>query len=162
MSSRKNRKQGLQRVQPPTPNRPTSTAHLSLVSKNEYFSGPIPDPGTLDKYREVLPDAPNRILQMAEKQAAHRQSIERIVVIGAVTRSILGLIFGFIIGLAVLYASYKLIDAGHEISGGIFGGSTLVSVVGIFVYSYRKQAKELTEKKKQSQELTHPPDPDEA
>ena len=41
------------------------------------FTGPIPPPEILHQYREVLPDAPERILSMAEKQQNHRMDLEK-------------------------------------------------------------------------------------
>ena len=38
------------------------------------FSGPLPHPEDLAKYEQVLPGAADRIISMAEQQAAHRQA----------------------------------------------------------------------------------------
>ncbi|MBY0460111.1 MAG: DUF2335 domain-containing protein, partial [Gemmataceae bacterium] len=37
------------------------------------FQGPLPPPAILAQYNQVLDGAAERIFQMAEKQAAHRQ-----------------------------------------------------------------------------------------
>lgn len=133
-------------------------ARLGLLISKQSFSGPIPPPEILTGYGQVLPDAPDRILRMAENQSAHRQKLEYSMVIGSLVRSNLGMLFGFIIGFAGLYWSYLLIAGGHEISGGAFGGATLVSLVYTFLSSHDKQTKELAEKKKQSEELIAHPD----
>jgi uncharacterized membrane protein len=45
------------------------------------FSGPLPHPEDLAKYEQVLPGAADRIIRMAEQQAAHRQNLERAVIV---------------------------------------------------------------------------------
>ena len=40
----------------------------AVISHTEIFSGPLPSPRAFAKYNEVLPDAADRILRMAEKE----------------------------------------------------------------------------------------------
>jgi len=49
---------------------------LSVVTRSE-FSGPLPSPEAFMGYREVLPEAPDRILRMAEKEQDIRQEAIR-------------------------------------------------------------------------------------
>src|SRR5438034_5455816 len=57
----------------------------------QSFSGPLPPPDALAKFEQVLPGLADRIMKMAEKQSAHRQSIERNVIEGDTRRSWMGL-----------------------------------------------------------------------
>ena len=41
------------------------------------FSGPIPPPGLLRQYNEIIPDAAERILAMAEEEANHQKYMEK-------------------------------------------------------------------------------------
>ena len=41
----------------------------------ETFQGPIPPPNVLEAYERLVPGAAERILKMAENQAAHRQIV---------------------------------------------------------------------------------------
>lgn len=97
-------------------------------------SGPLPSAEQLIKYKEAQPDAPERILKMAENQAEHRQKIESGVVTWDNVRATLGLVFAFVIVIAAIYASWNLIVAGHEVSGAAMFGTTLASVVWSFIH----------------------------
>jgi len=66
------------------------------------YAGPIPPPEAFKKYEEILPGAAERILRMAEKQAEHRQKLEEMIIRANNRDSLLGLIFGLIIGLATI------------------------------------------------------------
>ena len=96
----------------------------------------------LKGFEEVLPGAADRIIGMAEKQSTHRQGLEVIAVKGDSTRANMGVICGFLIGLAGLYFGFQLIREGHAISGTIFGGGSLVGLVSVFVYGTRVRKKE--------------------
>jgi len=44
--------------------------------EQKFHQGPIPDPETLAGYNQIVPNAAERILRMAEIEADHRQSLE--------------------------------------------------------------------------------------
>ena len=64
----------------------------SVIYQSVEYSGPLPAPGMLAKYNEVLPGAADRIIAMAENQAAHRQEKELIKVKAEARDSLLGII----------------------------------------------------------------------
>ena len=69
----------------------------------QAYSGPIPPPALLKEFNEIIPNGADRILQMAEKAADHRQSLESAVVTGDIHRAKLGMIFGLaIVVLAIV------------------------------------------------------------
>jgi uncharacterized membrane protein len=48
-----------------------------LAVKASYsFMGPIPPPGMLAEYNNVIPNGADRVIKMAEKEQAHRHNIE--------------------------------------------------------------------------------------
>ncbi len=49
----------------------------TLMTEFTALSGPLPPPEMLAQYEEILPGAAERILSMAERQAEHRQKMER-------------------------------------------------------------------------------------
>ena len=105
-----------------------------LIAAAHYNSGPLPSAEQLIKYRDAHPDAPDRIIKMAENQAQHRQNMESKVVKWDATRATAGLVFAFIIVLCSIYCSWNLISIGKELSGvGLFG-TTLGSVVASFIH----------------------------
>lgn len=45
----------------------------AIVTQNASWVGPIPDPASLEAFRRLVPDAPERILTMAEEEARIRR-----------------------------------------------------------------------------------------
>lgn len=62
-----------------------------IIEYRETHFGPIPHPRTLAQYQEIIPDAANRIIKMAERQQNHRMSIEKRVIYGDIVRADIGL-----------------------------------------------------------------------
>ena len=128
---------------------------LSKVSIEHYQqhvsvrSGPLPNPEELAAYNQVIPNGADRIMKMAEAQSAHRISLETTVVQSQQKQAFCGQIFGLIIGLAGLGLSTLAAVRGQPWFGSIIGGTTLVSMVSVFVYARREQKKELVEKRQQ-------------
>ena len=89
----------------------------------QSFSGPLPPPQILEKYNQVVPDAAERIIAMAESQSKHRQSLEVTVIDSDIRNSRLGLHYGLIIGLATVIGGAFCIYSGYEIGGTVLGGS---------------------------------------
>ncbi len=114
----------------------------TFIAVGGQYSGPIPPPAHLEKYESILPGAADRIISMAESQAKHRQEIENKVISSDVKNSTLGLWFGFLIGLAGVITGFYLIYTGKVIEGSLYGGGTIVSLAGIFIYGSRQRKKE--------------------
>lgn len=55
-------------------------AAISHTHVEASYVGPLPPPGMLIQYNEAVPGAAERILAMAERQSAHRESMETVVV----------------------------------------------------------------------------------
>lgn len=101
------------------------------------FSGPLPHPAALQGYKQVLEDAPERILKMAETEAANRQHIERWIVKGDVIRSIVGVLCAFTMGVLTLCLGAYLVLQNHDVAGTLFAGAGLTSLVSAFIYGTR-------------------------
>jgi uncharacterized membrane protein len=98
------------------------------------YSGPLPPPQDLERYAKILKNAPERIFQLAEKEAANRQSLERWVVKSDVIRSILGVVSALLIVLFALGLGAYLVLQGHDVAGTIFAGAGLTGLVTTFIY----------------------------
>lgn len=112
------------------------------------YSGPLPQASEFEYYNRVLPGAADRILKMAEEQAKHRQLMEKKVISTGQIKSIIGLVFAFIIATVVLIGSVFLIYTGKSwqgLSGVLIG---LAAIVGPFIYSAKQQKEQLKENKK--------------
>ncbi len=92
----------------------------------EHFSGPLPHPKIMADYKKVLPDAPERIISMAEKQQGHRINMEESLIKGDIKRADLGLLFGFILYLLFFLSGFYFIAIGNNLPGYIFTGIGVV------------------------------------
>ena len=116
------------------------------------WSAPIPPPADMREYNDIVQGAAERILGMAERQAAHRVEMEKDNIEIEKTRMELtntiikddsylswcGLIFGFVISMTVIGGGIYLIDAGHDWAGAILVGINIIGLAGIFVYGSRR------------------------
>lgn len=89
---------------------------------------PFPPPNWLAAYNDVLPNGADRVVSLTERQAAHRQWLER-----------WGLIFAFVIVLVVVGGGIGLLAAGKPVGGlvALIGG--VGGLAGLFVYRERRQ-----------------------
>ena len=117
-----------------------------MTSSVEAYSGPLPSPEMLARYNAAFQQCPERIVAMAEKQALHRQEIEKIFAQTAVKNEARGQIFGFIIALSAIAGGTFLIAIGKDVIGLIAIISALASLVWVFIYGKRRQGRELAEK----------------
>ncbi len=116
------------------------------IRKASSFSGPIPPPELLDGYNEVVKDGAERIVAMAEKQSNYRMQLEDHAIREELKQSRLGQIFGFILGIVGLVLAAILAILDHETIAGIFGTTTILGLVTVFVLGKKAQKKDLEEK----------------
>lgn len=102
------------------------------------FSGPIPPPSIIAGYEEVVPGAADRIIKMAEIQAAHRQSMEKIEVKTEARDSLLGILFAFILGIGSIIACIVVVLTVRENAGAIAGSLLGVTGIGSIVTAFLK------------------------
>ncbi|MCY3973798.1 MAG: DUF2335 domain-containing protein [Candidatus Dadabacteria bacterium] len=102
----------------------------------------IPPIETLKFCEEVAPGTVNRIFAMAEEQQKHRQGMEQSAVEGSIKAEARGQVFAFIISLVGLAGGGSLVFFGHDISGTILGGATLVGLASVFITGRRSRQKE--------------------
>lgn len=112
---------------------PTSSEAL-FVHQQHITIGPLPPPETLRSYDEIVPGAADRIMKMAEQQAAHRQELERQTVTATFQIYTRGQWFGLLIGVFGLAAAVIIAIYGSAWAGTIIGGTTLVGLVSAFLY----------------------------
>lgn len=111
------------------------------IKRSSLFSGPIPPPEILKGYNEIIRDGAERIFEMAEKQSNHRITLEAEVIKEELRQSSRGQIFGFILGFVGLGLATALAILGHEAIAGIFGTTTLIGLVTVFVIGKKSQGK---------------------
>lgn len=126
------------------PPHPTSIA--TVTHQSVHFSGPLPHPALLAQYNEAIPNGAERIVAMAERQSAHRESIEAQVVAGNVASQARGSLYAFIICLVTIIGGFVLIGMGKSVIGVSAIIGSLVTLAGVFITSKREQRKERVEK----------------
>jgi len=104
------------------------------ISVSSTFSGPLPPPDILARYNDAVPDGAERIIALAERQAAHRMALESRVVDADIKRSNLGLGGGLLVALAGLFASFLMVDRGNAVAGAVVASLDLAGLVAVFVY----------------------------
>lgn len=125
--------------------------HLMHASHAEvsvrHHQGPLPAPEDLVQYNLATPDAADRIIAMAEKQAEHRQSLELLVVQTNSRNSTLGIMAGFLLGVFVIGGGFWLLFLGKSVEGfsAIIGAAA--TLVGTFIYGKHANKKELEQKR---------------
>lgn len=112
------------------------------------FSGPLPSPDILAGYEKTFPGAAERIISMAEAQAAHRQRIEHISVSTNSKNQTVGVWFGGLISLSILGVAAYLASLGVELWALAMVVLEMAGLGGVFVYAKRVQRKDLQQKRK--------------
>lgn len=109
----------------------------------ERHTGPLPHPKLFAQYGEVLPDAPERILRMAEKEQDHEHLKEMKQVEGDEKRANWGLGMGFFIFTTVFFGAIYLIVIGQEIAGYVsLAALVLNALVNFFRTGRERRSKD--------------------
>lgn len=98
------------------------------------YCGPLPPATEFERYENVCPGAADRIIKMAERQAAHRQEIEKAVVLASNRNSYTGIFCGLFLATLVLIAGVICILNGHDVAGTSIIGIDLIGLCATFVY----------------------------
>lgn len=112
----------------------------------EYYSGPLPPPRILAQYKDILPDLPDRLFSMAEKQQEHRHEMEKAVVFSNIRNELLGTLSGPVVAITLLILGAIIILAGKSIEGLITLGGSALAFVSSYITARNKHKKELEEK----------------
>jgi uncharacterized membrane protein len=136
-----------QQVLPPAPKQDENTQTITQIKAQiSSFSGPLPPPNILAQYNEIIPNGADRILAMAERQSAHRESMESQVVKENLAAQRRGSWFAFILALSAILGGVILIYFGKNASGLAAIITALASLAGVFFYSKYEQRKERVQK----------------
>lgn len=102
----------------------------TVVSMQQHYSGPLPPAQEFKAYGEVLPNAPERILAMAEGEQKHRHKKEIRALNARAFVSILGMLFGVGIVIMCIWFAYKLGMSGHDwLAGSIVAITTSCAMI---------------------------------
>jgi uncharacterized membrane protein len=107
---------------------------FEAVQASVRYSGPIPPPQAFREYEDALPGAADRILTLAERQAAHRMQLERRQLDWMHRHLSRGQVFGFLIVVLGFVLGYLLAINDKPVWGLATSISSLALIVGAFVY----------------------------
>ena len=127
---------------------PSGQRRVDAAIHSEPFSGPLPHPDILVKYNAAVPDAAERILRMAESQAAHRRDMEARVVRSNTFNQTLGSVLGFLLCAGTIAGGFYLISSGASIVGITAIIAALAGLASVFVVGRRSQELERLAKRK--------------
>jgi len=119
---------------------------VTTLRKLHIHIGPLPDPDTLKKYNEILPDAADRIFRMAEKSQNHDHNREICIIENEIKKINKGQNFALIITILGLTGAVICAALNQPVVGSVIGGSTLASIAASFLTGRKKKEKEESEK----------------
>ena len=99
----------------------------------------LPSAVTLQEYEYATEGAANRILDMAEKEAENRRALEEEYLRFYKKNQRLGMLFGFIVLLSVIFAGYNLAMAGHDVVAEILIAGGFFSVALSYHFSKKER-----------------------
>jgi uncharacterized membrane protein len=97
----------------------------ALVARGEILSGPIPDPETLERYKNADPSFPERIMKMAEAHNAADVKIKNRVSLGNLIIPVIGQVFTVVLAAGGTLACIYLAKAGYT-------GPAIASIAGSY------------------------------
>jgi uncharacterized membrane protein len=103
------------------------------------FSGPLPHPDHLARYNEILPDAAERILAMAEKEQDHRHNLEKKVMRNDFAITVAGQFLTCALIGGGLISGVLLIMADKEVGGLVSLVSSLAAFGGILFWKNKSK-----------------------
>ena len=101
----------------------------------EISSGPIPPPQVLQQYNNIVPNAAERIIHMAEKQSDHRIDLEKKVVNSNIHKSYIGMVLATIIALYGLYSAKEMSINGNPWTAGILAALDIGGLISVAIYN---------------------------
>lgn len=141
----------------PTQNDTLSEERFLQLFKRETqslsFSGPIPPPSILREYQEMVPDAPERIISMAEIQMKHRHELEAKHLDGSIRAEFRGQIFAFILAICVFILAFIMEVNGESLWSLALTLTALFCLAGIFIIGKQITSRERIAKTQRVQSL---------
>ena len=98
-------------------------------SMERYYSGPLPPPEMLREYEEVLPNAAERIMTMAEAEQGHRHRWEKQALSIENRASAISIAGGVIIALTLVAGAFWSVHLGQRWIAALFLGGPAIALV---------------------------------
>ncbi len=114
----------------------TTSAEATPSVASSIFEG-LPSPEELAKYEKIVPGGAERLIELAEQRAAHREATERRALEAEVKSSQVRTIIGFVLALSVGILGGMLLLQGSELAGLILILIDAAALAGVTIYGRR-------------------------
>lgn len=104
-----------------------------IVSTAIAFQGPLPPPAMLEHYGRIIPNGPERMMALLEKQTDHRIAMETKLVNGRVSITRTGQWMAFALSIFFGSTAVYLGINGHEVLAGTIATTTIIGLAVVFV-----------------------------
>lgn len=121
-----------------------------IVTMAIAFQGPLPPPAMLEHYGKIIPNAPERMMALLEKQTDHRIAMETKLVDGRVSVTKTGQWMAFVLSLFFGSTAAYLGINGHEWLAGTIATTTIIGLAVVFVLGKEPGQKQVKQEAEQS------------
>jgi uncharacterized membrane protein len=112
---------------------PEKDAIIQALSQSLTISGPLPGSTEYSGYEKTHPGTAERILVMAEKQAAHRQEVEKETIRDAFRLNSRGQVLGFVVAILSIGAVFASLFLNQPLGAIAPAIVALTGLAAIFV-----------------------------
>ena len=115
-----------------------ASQHSIQVQVAQISQHILPAPEVLQKYKEIDPNFPERIMQLAENFANTSIANEKTALIGKINEIKRSQVLGFSLGFITLGFATFVTWLGYPYVGGVIGGTTAIGLVTSFLRPDKK------------------------
>jgi uncharacterized membrane protein len=117
----------------------TGSERRQIEIRTAQWSGPLPPPAIIAGYDRLVESGAERVFRQFELEAGHRRSQEEQSLRASVAESRMGQVVAALFAFSALGVTAYAIGHGANTVAGIIGGTTLVGVVGAFLFAKVKE-----------------------
>lgn len=108
-------------------------AHITIQQVQQQWSGPLPAPEQLKQFDAIVEHGAERIMTMAEQEAAHRRNQESVALHADSRGQLLGQLSAIVVAMGGIVAAVWLALAGHDWVAVTLAGTTITTIVLAFL-----------------------------
>lgn len=128
-------------------NHPLATQQTTIIKQS--YSGPLPLAAEMERYANIDPTLPDRIMSLAEQQSIHRQRLENMAMASSDYQRRRGSYCATTIALSSIAGGVWCITQGYSAQGLAAILVPIAALAGAFIYGTKSEKKEHIEKWRQ-------------